>query len=210
MSIHASKSLTGAIESASNWLGSQLSQSNRAPLVLGALIALIVVMGLSAVAGLSNGAIKGLRASQQELSRLKQELASGYWSERKQASATLRFQLRERLWTAETAGLAEASLERWLRERLEGKGVRVDSIRVQRTPISAASDSSDPSALENVQRMTAKVIMPLELEVLFELLDAVSTSDKIMVVDRLIIRTGRNSLVEMDVSTFVYLSAAQD
>ena len=54
--------------------------------------------------------------------------------------------------------------------------------------------------------MTAKMVMPFEPDALFQLLNDTASNERIMVVDRMLIRGGRNSLIEIDVSTFVRLA----
>jgi hypothetical protein len=143
------------------------------------------------------------------LARLELQIAEGSWSERKQQTATILFGLRERFWTAETAGLAEASLERWIRDRVEKAGVRADSIRIQRSPMPTSADSkATSSANADLQRMTAKVIMPFEPNAALQLLADAAQNEKSLVVDRLLIRAGRNSLIELDLSTFLLLPDA--
>ena len=190
-----------------DWLEGQLAQTQRLrPLLAGA--AIIAILGLLlATIATANDRARSLHAAQLELARLTKQINEGSWTERKQQSETLRFQLFEKFWIAETAGLAEASLERWLRERIERQGIKPDSVRVQRTSLSGGrTDGITPSVLEGTQRMTAKVIMPFEPDVLFQLMNDAASSERILVIDRLSVRAGRNSLIEMDISTFVRLS----
>jgi hypothetical protein len=49
--------------------------------------------------------------------------------------------------------------------------------------------------------MTAKLIMPFDESTLLGLLADIAENTKTMTVDRLIVRAGTNSRVEMDVST---------
>jgi len=196
------------IGNARAWLDTQLAQTERLRPTL-AIAAVVIFLGLLiATFSLLSSGLKDLRSAQTDLARLQQQLRDGSWAERKQQSETMRFQLNERFWMAETAGLAEASLERWLRDRLEKLGVRIDTIRIQRAAIQTASDSAKTAHMAGVQRMTAKVVMPFEPEAVMELLKAATGHEKILVVDRLILRGGRNSLIEMDVSTFVKLTEA--
>ncbi len=188
-----------------SWLKEQLNQAEQLrPILAGAVVIMFVVLIVTMI-GIANDRTRNLHTAQIDLARLKQQVKEGSWTERKQQSETRKFQLRDRFWTAETAGLAEASLERWLRERVEALGARPDSIRIQRAAVGGNVDSNARNSLAGVQRMTAKLIMPFEPEALFDVLRSASTHDKFLVVDRLLIRSGRNALVEMDISTFVVL-----
>jgi hypothetical protein len=203
----ATRSIAAALETGRAWLESQTAQTQRLRPLLAA-VAVVLLIGLVlTTANVANQRAIELKTAQTELARLAAEVKEGSWPARKQQSETLRFQLFERFWVAETAGLAEASLERWLRERSERLGLKPDSIRVQRANIAGTRDGeSQFASMAGVQRMTAKVIMPFDPEALFQLLSAAADNDKILVVDRLLIRAGRNALIEMDVSTFVRLS----
>jgi HAMP domain-containing protein len=205
--MQADQAISNLLTVGRNWLEEQFAQTQRLrPLLAGA--ALVSIFGLLLVAiAAANSRARNLHEGQIELARLTKQISEGSWAERKRQSETLRFQLSERFWAAETAGLAEASLERWLRERIERQGLKPDSIRVQRTALGGGrEDAADPSVLEGVQRMTAKVIMPFEPDVLFQLLNEATSNERILVIDRLIMRAGRNSLIEMDISTFVRLT----
>lgn len=201
----ATTSFRGAVNNARDWLDKQLLQVERLRPMIAAASVVVFLALLTLMIGLARQQGKDLTAAQTSLARLKQQINEGSWADRKRESETLRFQLYQRFWTAETAGLAEASLERWLRERIEKLGVRPDTIRIQRAAVTAASDTSANGPLAGVQRMTAKVIMPFEPEALIDVLSAAASFEKILVVDRLMIRGGRNALIEMDISTFVVL-----
>jgi hypothetical protein len=195
-------SLNDLINSGRAWLEAQASQAERLRPML-AIAAIVLFFGfLAVVVGWVSDSVNNVKAAQAELSSLTQQLKEGSWPQRKQQSETLKFQLNERLWTAETAGLAEASMERWLRERIEKSNVRADSIRVQRA---ALQGSADGGLLNGAQRMTAKIVMPFEPESLLQILREIASNDKILIVDRLLVRSGRNPLIEMDVSTFLIL-----
>jgi hypothetical protein len=197
--------LADAISQGRAWFDNQLAQTERLRPMLAIAGAAAYLALLLITISLAQDSLRGLRTSQLELARLKYQVNEGSWPKRRQESETLRFQLRERFWTAETAGLAEASLERWLRERIERLGIRPDTIRVQRAAVSSANTDSARQAMADVQRMTAKVIMPFEPEALLQLIGAAASDEKILVVDRLLLRAGRNALIEMDISTFLVL-----
>ena len=190
-----------------HWLEGQIAQTQLLrPLLVGAAIIAILGLLLATIATATSRA-RSLHSAQIEVARLIKQIKEGSWADRKRQSETMRFQLFEKFWVAETAGLAEASLERWLRERIERQGLKPDSIRVQRTVLAGGRDEGTvQSALEGTQRMTAKVIMPFEPDVLFQLMNDAAGSERILIIDRLLVRAGRNSLIEMDISTFVRLS----
>lgn len=195
--------LKDAYATGREWLQGQLAEAKWLQPIL-AIAAVIFFVALIVIfAGAASTKAQQYRNAQIDLARLQQQLKDGSWAERKQQSETLKFQLRDRFWTAETAGLAEASLERWLRDRVESSGVRADSIRVQRAAVTSQGTSG---ALDGVQRMTAKLIMPFEPEAVFEVLKQAAANEKILVVDRLLLRAGRNALVEIDVTTYVVLA----
>jgi len=204
----AQTQLGGMVASARSWIESQVGEAERLRPMLAVAAAVLFFGLLIAGFGLASSKVQGLRTAQTELARLQQQLKDGSWTSRKQESETLRFQLKERFWTAETAGLAEASLERWLRERIEKQEVRPDNIRIQRSAVQVGSEIQAGSALAGVQRMTAKVVMPFEPEALMVVLREAATNQKILTIDRLLIRSGRNPLIEMDISTFVLLPEA--
>ena len=204
----ADTTIRDAVTNAQRWLDKQFLQVERLrPMIAAASVVVFVIM-LAVTIGIARQQGQNLSTAQTSLARLKQQISEGSWADRKRESETLRFQLYQRFWSAETAGLAEASLERWLRERIEKLGVRPDTIRVQRAAVTAAADTSANAPLAGVQRMTAKVIMPFEPEALIDVLSAAASFEKILVVDRLLIRGGRNALIEMDISTFVVLPEA--
>ncbi len=178
-----------------------LTEREKLGLVAGASVLLLAVwLGLSAWTG-SIG--REYRTTQFNLARLKEQVKSGEWAGRRSESHVLRSVLEDRFWTAETPGLAEAGLERWIRERLTRANVEAQLIQVRRVPIVQSTDqSAENDPLFGLQRMTAKVLMPFDENALLSLLAEIAESNKVMVVDRLTVRAGRNARVEMDVSTF--------
>lgn len=146
--------------------------------------------------------------AQVDLERLRIQIESGSWHERKQQSQILKSLLEDRLWTAQTSGLADASFERWLRDRLNRYRVEpLQQIQVRRIPVGRQSQPGEAAQpLANVQRMTAKLVLPFNGATVAGLLADLADADKAVVVDRLTVRSGRNARVEMDVSAF-YRSA---
>lgn len=136
--------------------------------------------------------------------RLEAQIKAGGWEERKKQSQVLKSLLEERLWSAQTPGLADASFERWLRDRLSPHKLEpIAQIQVRRVPLVRAAQPGDAeNPLSNIQRMTAKLILPFEGPGLSHFLADVAEADKAVVIDRMIVRAGRNARIEMDVSAF--------
>lgn len=183
--------------------GEELAQSDRAKLLFGA-VALVLLVSLTiTVATAADRAKRDYRAAQLGFGRLQAQVETGSWAERRAQSQTLKLNLEERFWIANTPGLAEAGFERWLRDRLTRYKAEPQSIQVRRvalTSLSADTQSRDP--LANVERMTAKIMMPFDQTALIGFLDDVAESERVMVIDRMIVRAGRNARMELDVSTF--------
>jgi hypothetical protein len=178
-----------------------LTEREKTGLVVGA--AVILLAGWLGLSTWTGGISRQYRTTQSNLSRLKAQVESGAWAERKNEGHVLRSVLEDRFWTADTPGLAEASFERWIRDRLNRSNIEAQLIQVRRVPLVQATDQgAEGNPLFGLQRMTAKVLIPFDETALLALLSEIAESNKVMVVDRLIVRAGRNARVEMDVSTF--------
>jgi hypothetical protein len=140
--------------------------------------------------------------TQFNLSRLKLQVESGAWSERKNQSHVLKSVLEDRLWTAETPGLAEAGFERWIRDHLNRSKIEPQQIQVRRVPLLQPSETNAGDPLARLQRMTAKFVMPFDEAAVVRFLADVAQNNKLITVDRLVIRAGRNARAEMDISTY--------
>jgi hypothetical protein len=183
--------------------GSELVLTERAKIGLVTSAALIILAAWLGLNGWVGHIESGYHDTKFNLARLKAQVESGAWSERRNQSHVLKSVLEDRLWTAETPGLAEAGFERWIRDRLARNKVDAQQIQVRRVPLlHAAAGEEANNVLANLQRMTAKVVMPFDEAALVDFLADVSESNKVMTVDRLIVRAGRNARVEMDLSTF--------
>ncbi len=141
--------------------------------------------------------------SQIDLERLKEQIETSSWEERQNQSQVLKSILEERLWTAQTPGLAEAGFERWLRERLAQHHMEPQQLQIRRVPVTAEPDAGVAEhPLAGVQRMTVKILVPFDQTGLLGFLADISSGNETLVVERLIARSGRNSRIEMDVSAF--------
>ncbi len=143
-----------------------------------------------------------LTASKAGLARLQAEVTGDAWPKRVETTQVLKSELSVRLWDAATPGLAEAGFETWLRTRFSKYGGVPQQIQITRSP-AAGRDGQTTPTLADLQRMTAKVIGPFDQTVIVQILADIAEADKLIVVDRVIVRAGLNSRIEMDISTFI-------
>lgn len=173
--------------------------------------AVAVILLLSTLLGLHQlvGSLEShyVRA-QTDMTRLQNQIRTNLWQDRRQQGQVLKSVLQERLWTAPTPGLADAGFEKWLRDRMgRYKMEPTQQIQIRRVPVSraaAASPGAVPDKLSEIQRMTAKIVLPFDPQGLSNLLADIAEGEKTMVVDRLSVRAGRNPRVEMDISAFYW------
>ncbi len=138
--------------------------------------------------------------------RLRKQIETNLWQQRKQESQVLKAVLVERMWTAQTPGLAQANFERWLHERLARYRIEPQQpIQIRLVGSSRqvpGGGAKDP--LSDVQRMSTKIVLPFDQQALASFLADLAESDKAVVVDHLNVRSGRNARVDIDVSAFYY------
>lgn len=135
-----------------------------------------------------------------EIARLTSLVSDTSWRNRVIETQDLRTRLESRFWPAPTPGLAEASFEAWLRESLQQHGVEVQQILMTRAALeNVDSDGADLP----IERMTAKVISTFRAAGAINVAADIAEKDKLVTIDRLIIRTGRNARMEMDVSAYL-------
>jgi hypothetical protein len=144
------------------------------------------------------------RELQSEMVRLNALVGDTSWQGHLQQSEALKLQLNERLWSAATPGLAEAGFERWIREHVAKQGLETPQIQITRAPATLQT-ANGTRTLPGLQRMTAKVTTSFSATGLAGLNADMVESDKVILVDQLIVRTQRNSRMEMNLSTFVRL-----
>lgn len=197
-----SSNLKPALDYLKRHVGQEAVSNQRLLLLLGAMAALLL---LSAIYGLWNATTsmgRQVNASKASLARLQAEVTDDAWPKRVQESQSLRAVLGDRLWDAATPGLAEASFENWLRAQFAKYKTEPQQIQITRSP-AVGRDGQTPASLVGVQRMTAKVLAPFDQTTLVQVLADVAQADKIVIVDRLIVRAATNSRLEMDISTFI-------
>lgn len=178
--------------------------TDRLKLLLSVTAGVLILSALIGMHQMVSALEKDYQKAESDLARLETQIKTGGWDERKQQSQVLKSLLEERLWAAQTPGLADASFERWLRDRLAPYHLDpIQQIQVRRVPVTRSIDSSEPpNALTPVQRMTAKLLIPFDAQGLSNFLADIAEADRAVVIDRMSVRTGRNARVDMDVSAF--------
>ena len=186
-----------------NRFGQDLVVTDRLKVLLAGAVIVVVFSALLGLISLVDKMELHHTRTQIDLERLKEQIQTSSWQERQSQSQALKSILEERLWTAQTPGLAEAGFERWLRDRLTHHKMKPQRLQIRRIPVLAQADTNAAQhPLAGVQKMTVKILMPFDRIGLLGFLSDVSSGDKTLVVDRLIARSGRNARIEVDVSTF--------
>lgn len=146
--------------------------------------------------------------AQADMTQLQSQIRTNVWQGRRQESQVLKSVMEERLWTAQTPGLADAGFEKWLRDHMgRYKMEPTQQVQIRRVPVSRATASAPgatPDKLSEIQRMTAKIVLPFDPQGLSNFLADVAEGEKTVVIDRLSVRAGRNPRVEMDISAFYW------
>lgn len=179
----------------------EVVSNERLVLMLGAAGGFFLLILLIGFWSLTQGMASKVVASKVNLARLQAEVTGDAWPKRVETTQGLKTQLTVRLWEAPTPGLAEASFETWLRQHFGRYGATPQQILITRSP-AVGRDGNPTPTLAGLQRMTAKVLVPFDQTTLQVLADA-AEAEKVLIVERLILRSGLNSRMEMDISTFI-------
>ena len=111
-----------------------------------------------------------------EKSQLKSQIGEQNWPGRATDAKNLLTKLKDKLWTGDTPGLAEADFETWIRKTLSQNGIDVRRVQLTRGPVNSDLMFSDKEKNLGIQRIRAKVIAPLKEAGLIRFLK--STSEK--------------------------------
>ncbi len=180
----------------------EMVSNERLALLLGTAGILVLLSTLYGFWSLTSQMGKQLVVSKSSLARLQAEVTGDAWPKRLETTQALKTQISVRLWEAPTAGLAEAGFETWIRTHFSTYGGTIQPVQITRSPAVGRDGQTTPT-LAGLQRMTAKVIAPFDQAIVLQVLADAAEADKIIVVDRAIVRAGINSRLEMDISTFI-------
>lgn len=196
------KALADVIEQTRETLESEFASNTRLRWLA---VASVFVLYLGLVLILWNNvtaARSELVLRQERLDRIEIQTSETRWPERSSAAESMATSLEQKLWPGQTPGLAEAGFEQWIREQLESQGVEVRQVQLTRSPVQEDRAEISRPALEQIQRIRAKVVAPLDEPALVRMLSGAADYPSWILVDQLIIRGGRNERFEIDLSVF--------
>lgn len=179
----------------------EMVSNERLVLLLAGAAVVVVLVFIGTLWGLTSSKRAELVRSRTALARLQAEVTGDAWPKRVETTQALKGQLSLRIWDAPTPGLAEAAFDTWIRGRFTKFGGTPQQIQITRSAVTRDGQSTPTTT--GLQRMTAKVIAAFDQNVVTQVLADAAEGEKLIVVDRLIIRSGTNSRVEMDLSTFI-------
>lgn len=182
--------------------GQDMVLTDRVKMLLTVAAGVIVVAALFGLHRYVGGLHDQYTRTQSNLMRLQAQVTTDVWPARKEQSQILKALLEERFWTAQTPGLADAGFERWLRDHLARYNMEpLQQIQVRRIPVSRPGAPGFDS-LADLQRMTAKILLPFNGDGLTDFLKDVAEAEKTIIVEHMNVRAGRNARIEIDVSAF--------
>ena len=199
--MNLSDTFTPLVERFRRHVSQEMVSNERLVLLFAGAVVVVVLVFIGTVWGLTSSKRAELVRSRTALARLQAEVTGDAWPKRLETTQALKAQLAVLIWDAPTPGLAEADFDSWIRNRFKKFGGAPQQITITRSGV--ARDGQPSPTISALQRMTAKVIAPFDQAVVTQLLADIAEADKLIVVDRLIIRSGANSRVEMDLSTFI-------
>ena len=141
--------------------------------------------------------------SQNQLNILTAQISETRWPERAVQARSLVEKLNAQFWPGETTGLAEAGFERWVRQSFDRYGTEVRQVQLTRGPVQENQNEYRSETLSDVLVIRAKAIGPLKEDALISFLNDAAQNPSQIIVEQLIIRSGRNPRFEIDLATFI-------
>jgi hypothetical protein len=168
--------------------------------------ALLVVLGFTVAAGglllLDSRDSEMRREAAQgraQLARIEQLGQPELWHQRWEEAQSSRSQAAARLWEAETDGLAQANFQSWLLDQAKQAGVAVGEIR--------SSINSNPNNPLKLRQLNAQLGGRFEAAGFVKLLQAVSSHEQLIVIERLDIQVAPVPHFEMVLGAFLRAKA---
>ena len=189
---------SGAIAMVRGWW-SELRSNRRA--MAGLLLVIALVAG-DGVFLLRDATLRLRAAYEREVVRLQRVSAVAQerdWPQRAAASAALRAELEDRLWTADSDGIARADVQDWVTGIARDIGLPTLEVRIE-----LATPKSLPPELRQI---TATITAQPTEQVLIALLERIERAPHLIVVDRLNVKQEPGPYLEMVLISYVRIGA---
>ena len=194
---------------ATQWavLRSQWSLNARLRMGVWSIIALVWIYALLVVADSSERQRKNSAALREQIARLQPLAKERAWGQRADDARQQRQALQSMLWAEADIGLAEAALQDWLRSTAAKAGLNLRELTLAR-PASVAAVSPAAAAVsaqgDATQAVKARMVVDLNRLPLLAFLAEVGRSERVVVVDRLLLRTASQpASAEIDLRVLV-------
>jgi hypothetical protein len=189
MTFLAALSKRAGLGSAARRVWAETASNRRARIGLILIAALVGVCGLVTLHRATAGRIAVYKQESAELARIVQIARQREWPQHAEESAKLRTALEDRLWTAESAGVAQADLQAWIAEVGREIGMPIFDIRVEATRIK--------NLAPDLRQITATITgQPSEAAVI-GLLERVARAPHLIVESRLHVRQQPSPVLEL-------------
>lgn len=197
----------GAI--AGQWavLRSQWSLNARLRIGVCAIVAIVWVYALLLAADHSESLRKDNAALREQVDRLQPLAKERAWGPRADDARQQRQALQSMLWAEGDIGLAEAALQDWLRGTAAKAGLNVRELTLARPTAGATAVAPGTSAAaqaDGPQAVKARIVVDLSRLPLLAFLSEVGRNERVIVVDRLMLRTtSQPASAEIDLRVLV-------
>jgi hypothetical protein len=172
----------------------QLQGNRRALAGLVVIVAIVAADGLFLLRGATAALRVTCRGEQARLARLVAIAREHDWAQRASASTALRARLEDRLWTAESEGIARADLQDWVSGVARDIGLATLDVRI--------ATSTAKSLPPDLRQITATITAQPAEAALLELLGRIEQAPHLLVVERLDVRQQPSPSLEMALTAY--------
>lgn len=170
-------------------LRGQLAASARLRLGLMAIVAILWIYGLLLAADHVSALEKELVELNEQAARLKQLTSSPEWPARAEEAASLLATLRAMAWVDSDLGVVEATFQDWVRATANAAGLRLRELGISRPGTAAQAAASGVASGAATQLIKARLVAELDRPALLGFLSEAANLDRVVMVDRLLLRT---------------------
>ena len=199
-------------QAASRWLTglrAQWTENRRLRWGLWAIGVILFAQGLFLLGDAVQASREQASSLRDEIDRVRPLMREKAWSGRADDARQQLDALRSMLWPASDLGLAEASMQDWVRATAGKAGLSIRELAVSR-PVAAGTviAASGPTAAAGPQPVRVRLVVDLNRLPLMGFLAELARNEKVVVVDRLMLRpAAQPALVEIELRALVALRA---